>query len=218
MSAEQDGIKNMLPKWATTPSTHVVKPWMKLGAAALVVFTIVMFAMYYRTMGDIDAGLYGFWEVDGDFAEKAHLDAMYLYIGAPKNDAKRCIGILGCEVPIYVFLKADCAVRFNKVAKSFVSRRSARTDSLQKYSIDFGAPVSIIPQEVSAEYDHVTQMLVLRDSKRIYARMFKKPEVSFYCTSSSIVEQDDGEDTDDDQPQPSSDNSRDDDANTDDDE
>jgi len=179
--------QKILPEWLTKPTSHSIKPWMKISAGIIVVFAIVFIAMYCRTMGDTDASLYGFWEVDGDFAEKAHLDAMYLYIGAPDNDARSSLGPLGRDLPIYVFLKADCTVRFNEVVKSHMSRRSLRTDTIQKYSIDFPHQVSIIPKNVSAEYDPVTQMLVLRDSKRVYARMFKKPEISFYCTAESMT-------------------------------
>lgn len=187
----KDGIgsdaQKILPKWLTEPSNHVIKPWMKISAGVLIVFAIVLLAMYCRTMGDTDASLYGFWEVDSDFAEKADLDTIYMYIGAPENDASASIGPFGKDLSIYVLLKADGSVRFNEVVKSHISRRSIRTDTLQVYAIDFGKQVSIIPKNVSAEYDPVTQMLVLRDSKHIYARMFKKPEVSFYCTSESTA-------------------------------
>lgn len=175
--------------WFTETSTHVVKPWMKWAASALVIFVIVFISMYWRTLGDSDASLYGFWEVDGDFAESADLDSMYVYIGAPNGDARQTIGPMGRSVSIYVFIKSDGDVRFNEPVKSHISRRSARTDAIHKYAIDFKKPVSIIPATIAAEYDPVTQMLILRDTKnlkQVYARLFKKPEISFYCTAESM--------------------------------
>lgn len=179
-------IREMIPSWLREPTTHVVKPWMKIAAGIIIIFIIVIIGMTIYTIGDIDASIYGFWEVDGNFADKAQLDAMYMYINAPRNDGRQSIGIGGEELSIYMFLKADSTVRVNEVIKTKVSRRSFRPDKIQKYAIDFGKSVSIIPRNISAEYDHVTQMLILRDSNRIYARLFKKPEVSFYCTSASL--------------------------------
>ena len=118
---------------------------------------------------------------------------MYMYISPPvvtyngtsASDPAQSIGILGKELSIYMFLKADGAVLFNKTVKSHIARRNIRLDAIQKYTIDFEAPVSIIPKSIVTEYDPVTQMLIMRskDSKQTYARMFKKPEISFYCTS-----------------------------------
>jgi hypothetical protein len=198
--SESSALSSIMPEgmrnasaWLYKPSVHTVQPWMKWAGAALVVFAIVLAVTYYRAMGDIDASIFGFWEVDGDFADSAHLDAMYMYIsppvvtrgGASVGDATQSIGPMGKELSIYVFLKANCEVKFNKSIKAHVSRRTARLDTIQKYTVDFATPVSIIPKRVTAEYDTVTQMLVLKDSAGTYARLFKKPEVSFYCTTAS---------------------------------
>ena len=186
-------VPSILPEWLYKPSTHTVPVWMKWSCAALVVFAILLVVTYYRAMGDIDTSLFGFWEVDSDFADEAHLDAMYMYIsppvvkrgGVPVADSTQSLGVSGSDLSIYMFLKADCAVRFNKTVKSRIARRNVRLDTIQKYTIDFETPVSIIPKSIVAEYDTVTQMLILRshDSKQTYARMFKKPEISFYCTT-----------------------------------
>lgn len=185
---------SILPEWIYKPSTHTIPVWMKWSGAALVVLAILLVATYYRAMGDTDAGLYGFWEVDGDYADEAHLDAMYMYIGSPNGDHAQSLGLSGNDLSIYMFLKADSAILFNKTVKSHVSRRNVRLDAIQKYAIDFEAPVSIIPKSIVAEYDPVTQMLILRskDSKQTFARMFKKPEISFYCTSETSVKKSKG--------------------------
>lgn len=185
---------SILPDWLYKPSTHTVPVWMKWSGAALVVFAILLVATYYRAMGDSDASLFGFWEVDSDYADEAHLDAMYMYISPPDGDPSQSLGILGKDLSIYMFLKADSAVRFNKTVKTHISRRNVRLDTIQKYALNFETPVSIIPKNIIAEYDSVTQMLILRsrDSKQTYARMFKKPEISFYCTSESSAKKSKG--------------------------
>jgi hypothetical protein len=167
--------------WFYTETNESIKPWMKMTAAGILILVLVMIGMYWRTIGDNDASLYGFWEVDGDFADSAHLDAMYVFIHPPNGNAANSIGPGGVTLPIYILLKADGETKVNQVIRTSVARRSMRSDTIQKYKFDFGAPVSIIPKKIAAHYDPVTQMLILKDSKRTYARLFKKPEISFYC-------------------------------------
>lgn len=158
---------------------------MKYLSAGLILFTLVMIGMYWRTIGDNDASLYGFWEVDSDFADRAHLDSMYMFIHPPNGDASKSIGISGATVNLYMLLKADGEPKVNQVISTRISRRSMRSDTIQKYVFDFGSPISIIPKSIRADFDPVTQMLILRDSKKTYARMFKRPDISFYCVGES---------------------------------
>lgn len=175
-------LTSMTPAWFTSSTEHTIRPWMKYLGAGLIIFMLVMVGMYWRTIGDNDASLYGFWEVDSEFADSAHLDAMYVFIHPPNGDASKSIGPAGKSISLYMFLKADGETKVNQVITTRVSRKSMRSDTIQKYNFDFGVPISIIPKSISCDYDPVTQMLILRDSKRTYARLFKRPEISFYCT------------------------------------
>jgi hypothetical protein len=174
-----------MPAWFTSSTEHTIRPWMKYFGVGLLLFTLVMIGMYWRTIGDNDASLYGFWEVDGDFADRAHLDAMYIFIHPPDGDASKSLGISGKNLALYMFLKADGDVKVNQVITTHVSRKSMRSDKIQKYKFNFGTSISIIPESVTCDYDPVTQMIVIRDSKRTYARLFKRPEISFYCTGTN---------------------------------
>lgn len=176
-------LTKMTPVWFTRSTEHTIRPWMKYLGAAILIFTVVMIGMYWRTIGDNDASLYGFWEVDNAFADRAHLDAMYIFIHPPNGDASKSIGPGGKNLAVYMFLKADGETKVNQVIDTRISRVSIRSDTIQKYKLDFGAPVSIIPKSIACDYDPVTQMLILRDSKQTYARLFKRPEISFYCAS-----------------------------------
>lgn len=175
------GISEIAPTWFYTNTNHTIRPWMKYIGAGIILLTIVLIGMYWRTIGDNDASLYGFWEVDSDFADRAHLDAMYLFIHPPDGDAGKSLGLTGAAVNLYMLLKADGETKVNQVIATRISRRSMRSDTIQKYKFDFGVPISIIPKSVRGDFDPVTQMLILRDSTRTYARLFKRPEISFYC-------------------------------------
>lgn len=178
-------ISSAVPKWLYTDTEHTVRPWMKYLGAGIILLTLVMIGMYWRTIGDNDASLYGFWEVDGEFADQAHLDSLYIFIHPPNGDASKSLGLTGANVNLYMLLKADGESKVNQVIDTRISRRSMRSDTIQKYVFDFGAPVSIIPQVVICDFDPVTQMLILRDSKKTYARLFKRPEISYYCIGDS---------------------------------
>ncbi len=185
---DYESMSLAVPIFLKTSTTHNVSPAAKLALGALVIGTLVLTWFFWRALGDADAGLYGFWEIDSTFAERANVDKMYMYIGAPDGHMDRAVGLFGERLKIFVLIMADGEYKHNSLVEARVARRSIRLDARQKYNISFDAPVSIIPKSVTAEFYPVTQMLVIRDSKRVYARLFKKPEVSFYCTGTAESE------------------------------
>lgn len=151
-----------------------------------IVFAIAIIYSYTRALGDADSALYGLWEVDSSFAERADVDSMYLFISPPTSDGKKlasvsAIGLMGREVTGYMLIKADGQTVFSGALKKMRLRRtSIRADAIHKYALDLGQSVSCIPQHLALEYDSCTGMMTLMSGKTMYARLFKKPEASYY--------------------------------------
>jgi hypothetical protein len=172
----------------------------KIMVAITVVTLIMLIHSYWAAFGDIDAGLYGFWEVDEEFAERAELDAMYLYVAPPGGKATNNIGPLGARCQIYALIRANGDIIFNELVNTSIRRASYALGGLYSYDVDFGKELSIIPRKVVAEYDAVAGMLTLRSKKTTYARLFKKTEASFHCTMRPELPEDEDDDEDDDEP------------------
>ena len=154
---------------------------LKIVLAISIVIILILLHTCMDTLSQGDASLYGFFGVGSKFKEKAELDAMYLYISPPKADANKSIGIIGDKCSVYVLIKSNGAVMVNEVVNTTIRRTSIRPNCLYSYSFDFGKKIGLLPRHVTAKYDPVTSMLVLRSGEIMYARMFKKPEASFYC-------------------------------------
>lgn len=154
---------------------------LRIVVAVCIIIIILLLHTCVDTLHQGDGGIYGFFEVDTKFKEKSGLDTMYLFISPPKSDANQSIGIIGAICPVYVLIKADDKIMVNEVIKTSIRRTSFMPNALYSYSLDFGKKIGILPRYVTAKYDQISCMLVLRSEKTMFARMFKKPEASFYC-------------------------------------
>lgn len=154
---------------------------LKIVVAISLVIIIILLHTCFDTLNQGDGGIYGFFEADSKFKEKSGLDAMYLYISPPKADANRSIGVIGEKCSVYVLIKADDKVMANEVVKTAIRRTNIRPNELYSYTFDFGKKIGILPQCISVKYDPISCMMVLRSGKTMFARLFKKPEASFYC-------------------------------------
>ncbi len=168
---------------ALTKKTPIVLDWPKKAIVAILVILVVLLVYgYTRALGDVDAGLYGFWAIDDDFAEKAFIDAMYVYIEPPGRSAKNDIGISGATCNMYFVIKTDGAMAFNERLSVAIHRKTAWLGGVYRYELRMPKAVTCIPKKIMAEFDPAANMLTLRDSKTMYARLFRRPELSFYAT------------------------------------
>lgn len=127
-----------------------------------------------------DCGLYGLWEAELKFKESANLDSMFLLIGAPKGCPTNSIGFLGDKCMVKAIIRADGATLSNETVCAKLRRKSFVPCSTQKYDISFDKPINSIPKNILLVYDPITNLIVLRDNKKIYAKLYKKSEASAF--------------------------------------
>jgi hypothetical protein len=157
---------------------------LRMGCALLVVIVCMMVYVFIDTMSQIDASLYGFWSADSSFKDTAGIDNMLIYIGAPQSNMNNSIGFRGARCQVWIVIKSDGAVKLNKMVSAKARRISYLPNSTASYSIDHGEIMGdIIPQHVKYKHDPVTNMLVISDRHKMYGRLFKKAEPSFFCSA-----------------------------------
>ena len=131
-------------------------------------------------MNKQDCGLYGLWEAELQFKESANLDSMYLLIGAPKGCATSPIGYYGANCMIKAIIRADGETLSNTITNANLRRTSINPSAKQHYSVRLAKPINAIPRQIKFVYDPITNLLIIRDKKTIYAKLYKKPEASAF--------------------------------------
>lgn len=155
------------------------------------VLIIILFLLFVSSALDRqDCGIYGLWEAELKFKESANLDSMFLLIGAPNGCAKNSIGFLGNKCMVKAIIRADDTTLSNEVVCAKLRRTSVMPCSTQQYNISFDKPINSIPKNVLLVFDPIANMIVVRDRKKIYAKLYKKPEASAFIAFG----EDEGED------------------------
>ena len=169
--------------------------------ALLVVLVVLIAWLSVDTMNQLDGCLYGFWSADTEFLESSGLDMYFMYIGAPKMDNNSYVGYMGARCRGHIYLRhQDGSPPINASFEAFVRRTNMRPNNITRMSFKFLTPSvqSYFPQKINLELDPVTGMLIISAGGKMYGRMFKKSEASYFCTSSpeqlktEPVEQNDG--------------------------
>lgn len=162
-----------------------MKPDLRIALGISIVIILILVAICADSADQSDRALYGMWGVDTAFKTKAGLDAFYLFINPPKGNADSAISVIGATCPVYVILKSEGVTKHNAVVKTMIRRTSVMPNHVATYKLDFGKRIDILPRYISMKMDPVNNMLVLHSGKKIYGRMFKKPEPSFHCRVNS---------------------------------
>jgi hypothetical protein len=170
-----------------------MKPDQRLSLAISIVVIIILIIICIDSAAQSDRSLYGMWGVDDSFKNKAKLDAFYIFINPHGGNADSAITVFGTICPMYILIKSDGMTKYNAVADAYIRRTSVMPNMVATYSIDFGKDIDILPRRMSAKMDPVNNMLVLHSGKKMYGRMFKKPEPSFHCRIKSDTSLESGE-------------------------
>jgi hypothetical protein len=174
----------------------MIKPNLRVVLASAIVIIIILAAICFDTTIQHDKGVYGMWAADAAFMKKAGLDSFYMYITPPNENADSRICMLGTKCPVYIVIKSGGVTKHNGTIKTTIRRTSIMPNCVATYKADFGKTIDILPRRVSMKVDHVNNMIVLYCNKTMYAKMFKKPESSFYCKIQSDESISDNDDSD----------------------
>jgi len=175
-----------------------MKPDPRLALAISIVIIIILIVICVDSAAQSDRSLYGMWSVDTNFKNKAELDAFYIFINPRDGNADSAITVFGKTCPIYVLIKSDGKTKYNAVVNTNIRRTSVMPNRVATYKFDFGKEIDILPRRISVKMDPVNNMLVLHSGKKMYGRMFKKPEPSFHCRIKSESSLNSGDDSGDD--------------------
>jgi hypothetical protein len=171
-------------------------PNLRIVSAGAIIIIIMLVAICIDANTQHDKGVYGMWAADAKFMEKAGLDSLYIYITPPKGNADSRICMTGTTCPVYVVIKSGGITKHNGMVKTSIRRTSIMPNCVATYKANFGKEIDILPRRVSMKVDHVNNMLVLYSKNTMYAKLFKKPESSFYCKVQSDDQQSADSDSD----------------------
>ena len=156
-----------------------------------ILIIILLLAVLVVTLNKQDCGFYGLWEAELKFKESANLDSMYLLIGAPKGCATSPIGYHGANCMIKAIIRADGETLSNITTNANLRRTSVNPSANQHYAVKLAKPINAIPRQMKFIYDPITNLLIIRDKKIIYAKLYKKPEASAFLAFGDDSENED---------------------------
>lgn len=164
-----------------------------IAMAIIVTILIYIILSFSNTMS---TSLYGFWEADEQYRQRAKIDLFYMNINPPKNNCNNTIGLVGTKLSFYILLKSNGNTLVNRALTASVSRRSFNPTSSLKFNVEFDKDVEPIPQTLTLLLDPITSMIVLKKDGKLYGRLFKRTSASFFYTipNSDIADDEDPND------------------------